>query len=58
LTQESQTPKKIEDMTIVEYLEYEKKEMKDGIMKRQVETSTTNDEVSSIVSNEEETPPC
>ncbi|GJU67065.1 hypothetical protein Tco_1253324 [Tanacetum coccineum] len=25
LTQESQTPKKIEDMTIVEYLEYEKK---------------------------------
>ncbi|GJX00165.1 hypothetical protein Tco_0184078 [Tanacetum coccineum] len=26
LTQESQTPKKIEDMTIVEYLEYEKKE--------------------------------
>ncbi|GJY88039.1 hypothetical protein Tco_0502667, partial [Tanacetum coccineum] len=25
LTQESQTPKKIEDMTIAEYLEYEKK---------------------------------
>ncbi|GJW99516.1 phospholipase-like protein [Tanacetum coccineum] len=35
-----------------------RQEMKDGIMKRQVETSTTNDEVSSIASNEEETPPC
>ncbi|GKD76403.1 hypothetical protein Tco_1339024 [Tanacetum coccineum] len=32
--------------------------MKDGIMKRQVETSTTNDEVSSIAINKEETPPC
>ncbi|GJX17032.1 hypothetical protein Tco_0217864 [Tanacetum coccineum] len=71
LTQESQTPKKIEDMTIVEYLEYEKKgvenmedalisiiksirqEMKDDIMKRQFEASTTSvcDEVSSIASN-------
>ncbi|GJW33978.1 hypothetical protein Tco_0054010 [Tanacetum coccineum] len=38
-------------------------EMKDGIMKMQVETSTTSDEVSSIASNEVEraydnTPPC
>ncbi|GJY61346.1 hypothetical protein Tco_0462003 [Tanacetum coccineum] len=35
-----------------------RQEMKDGIMKRQVETSTTNDEVSSIAINKEETPPC
>ncbi|GKC69788.1 hypothetical protein Tco_1115671 [Tanacetum coccineum] len=33
LTQESQTPKKIEDMTIAEYLEYEKKEEKDDVDK-------------------------
>ncbi|GJW46068.1 hypothetical protein Tco_0077714 [Tanacetum coccineum] len=141
LTQESQTPKKNEDMTIAEYLEYEKRvnhisntksylptyfgkstptpdpiqefahyfdpnqpgtesdcdsedmeeeveymiddevgvenmkdalisiikfirqETKDGIMKRKFETSTANDEVSSIASNEVErsydnTPPC
>ncbi|GJZ36838.1 hypothetical protein Tco_0583029 [Tanacetum coccineum] len=31
LTQESQTPKKIEDMTIAEYLEYEKKENENHI---------------------------
>ncbi|GKD16701.1 reverse transcriptase domain-containing protein [Tanacetum coccineum] len=40
-----------------------RQEMKDGIMKRQFETSTANDEVSSITSNEVEraydnTPPC
>ncbi|GJU73676.1 xylulose kinase-1 [Tanacetum coccineum] len=53
LTQESQTPKKINDMTIAEYLEYEKKKIR-LFMKRKFETSTTSDEVSSIASNEVE----
>ncbi|GJR66578.1 hypothetical protein Tco_0012643 [Tanacetum coccineum] len=97
VAQENQTPKKIKDMTIAEYLEYEKKniqhfeekddvdewlnaeitkhmsmlavenmkdalisiiksirhEIEDGIMKRQIDASTTSvsDEVSSIASN-------
>ncbi|GJT13831.1 hypothetical protein Tco_0860873 [Tanacetum coccineum] len=52
LTQESQTPKKIKDMTIAEYLEYEKKSDCDSEdMEEEVEY-TTHDEI--VTSEQEE----
>ncbi|GJT86772.1 hypothetical protein Tco_1068489 [Tanacetum coccineum] len=52
LTQESQTPKKIKDMTIAEYLEYEKKSDYDSEDREEEVEYMTNDEV--VVSEQEE----